>query len=52
MPHELVRAIDGTLIHNFEVPVEPDSPVYRGGVRGLRAMKKKPQESIPEEDKN
>ena len=51
---EHVRAIDGTLIANFEVPYEEIEQNYAGGVRGIRALKKnaRKESEIPEDRKN
>lgn len=54
LPQEQIRAIDGTLISNFEVAVEEISSPYGGGVKGIRALKKnqRKESEIPEERKN
>jgi hypothetical protein len=37
-PNEQIRANDGALIINYEVPVEEDV-VYAGGIKGIRALR-------------
>jgi hypothetical protein len=41
LPSEQVRAHDGALIINYEVPIEEeeDKVVYSGGVKGIRALR-------------
>ena len=53
LPQEQLRAIDGALISNFEVPIEIEEQ-YAAGLRGIRQLKKqnRKQSEIPEERKN
>lgn len=40
-PSEQIRAQDGALIINYEVPIEDeeDKVVYAGGIKGIRALR-------------